>query len=298
MHRKIAPVNRAARLAVLIVVATAAGAAARGEGHLGFWSIRDLDGMTKLRWEAARNRTRDEILTLNRTLKTWPEACEVLEGAAEYSNDPAFLARFVEQLADAKFTRLEATDRLIVWERILSGDLVFPGRGYVVDDDVFTVAGRANWLLRTLTKHRFGHVKPGARPEELAALQQAWKRHFAGETPPEPEDPYPSTAIGEVELRNPLAVEALVRSLAPSAAKTALLDRCLRKVGLTELPADPEAPARHCDPDRYAHDYLAVITDVAGPHDAAWWAAWWEQNRERLRWNRDAGRFETPTPES
>ena len=122
--------------------------------------------MTKRRWEAATNRTQAELLKLNRELKTWPEACEVVSGAKEYAGNAEFLAQVAEQLTDSTLTRLESTYRLIQWDRIRSGDLVFPGRGFVVYDDVFTVAGRANWILRTVTETSFGYVKPDSTAEQ------------------------------------------------------------------------------------------------------------------------------------
>ena len=48
---------------------------------------------------------------------------------------------------NGKETKLAGTKRLIVWERITSGEILFEGMGREIDDDVFRVAGRANWVF-------------------------------------------------------------------------------------------------------------------------------------------------------
>ena len=237
--------------------------AIHAEGPLGTWNPSDLDGMTKRRWEASSNRTTDEILKLNRELKTWPEACEVVNGAKEYAGNNEFLLHVADQLTDRTVTHLDKTYRLIQWERIRTGDLVFPGRGFVVYDDVFTVAGRANWLLRTVTETSFGYVRPGATAEELAELKRKWKSYLAGEKPAAYQRPYQAANTRDEELFDPLAIEVLVRSFAPSPAKEALIQECLAKVGAKELPTDPVADkAAMCNPDISALIYLREVTDV------------------------------------
>ena len=46
---------------------------------------------------------------------------------------------------------------------------------------LFVVAGRANWMLRNLTKRNFGYVRPTTSEEELSRLQQKWTRRLSGE---------------------------------------------------------------------------------------------------------------------
>ena len=56
---------------------------------------------------------------------------------------------------------------LIIWERILSGDLTFYGHGGGMQEDIFTIAGRASWILNELTGESFAVVH-GDLTEELA----------------------------------------------------------------------------------------------------------------------------------
>ena len=50
----------------------------------------------------------------------------------------------------------------------------FYGHGWVVNDDLFTVAGRASWLLRDITGEQFGSVKPSSTKAESFALKKQW----------------------------------------------------------------------------------------------------------------------------
>lgn len=284
--------TRTRGLASCLILLSLSGTAIRAEGPLGAWSPRDLEGMTKRRWEAATNRTQAELLKLNRELKTWPEACEVVSGAKEYAGNAEFLAQVAEQLTDSTLTRLESTYRLIQWDRIRSGDLVFPGRGFVVYDDVFTVAGRANWILRTVTETSFGYVKPDSTAEQLAELKRTWRSYLAGEKPTPFERPYRSENSRNEEMFDPVALEVMIRSLAPNPAKDAVIQTCLTKVGLKELPTDPANPAALCNPDVTARIFLRQVTDVQGELSAAEWAAWWTEHRDRLSWNPATARFE------
>jgi hypothetical protein len=45
---------------------------------------------------------------------------------------------------------------------------------YQVDDDIYTVAGRASWILKRLSKNEMGIVKPGLSHKELQSIQKQW----------------------------------------------------------------------------------------------------------------------------
>jgi hypothetical protein len=263
------------------------------EGILLSWSPQDLVGMTEARWNAAKARSVDEILELNLKARTWPEVYEVVLGAASNKTSKGLLDGLVAQLANRTEHKLTETSRLIIWERITSGDIVFEGKGLQVDDDLFLAAGRANWVLRTVMQKNFGVVRSGSSPQELQALQNRWQKHLRGESVTEAPDRYPSSKRGMEELRSPEAIEALIASLRPNPAKETLVRSCLRRVyGLDALPSDPTSPARLCDPDTSAHMYLQQITPVTGQHPSAWWDRWWQKNRARLVWNPQQARFE------
>jgi hypothetical protein len=61
--------------------------------------------------------------------------------------------------------------RLIIWERISRGEILFEGQGVQIEDDLFQVAGRANWILRNLYAKNFGHVGSALLSRKLLQAQ-------------------------------------------------------------------------------------------------------------------------------
>jgi hypothetical protein len=266
-------------LALLIPWAAALSAA---DGMLMSWGPQDLEGMTEARWAAARARAPQEILRLNRELTTWPEAYEVLVGTYLNPSSRELLDGLVQQLSDPKETALQQTGKLIIWDRIASGQILFVGTGMHVEDDLFRVAGRANWVLRMVLKKNFGYVRRASGAQDLEALRKAWAASIEGKPVPELVEPYPSANRGLDELRSPGAIPALIASLLPSAAKDEHVLRCSQRHG----PED-----RLCNPDNLALTYLGKITGVAEPHPHEWWARWWAENGARLRWSPESAMF-------
>jgi hypothetical protein len=268
---------------------------ARADGMLLSWSPRDLEGMSEARWEAAKKRPAAEVLALNVKLTSWPEAYEVLLGAKAHETDRSFLRALVGQLSNTATVKLSKTSRLIMWERITAGDIMFEGKGVQVDDDVFSVAGRANWVLTSLLGKRFGTVRISPAPADLRALAANWTQELDGGKPKPKPPAYDSKKKGLDELRSPAAIEALIASLPATEAKSRLTSDCLKRLyNLDALPKDPESPASNCSPDNYTHMYLASITDVTGAHDATWWKGWWQKNAKALQWRADEAKFVVP----
>ena len=84
----------------------------------------------------------------------------------------------VSLITDSRIVGLKGYADLIIPDRIASGDLTFFGHGWVVPDDLFSVAGRASWILREITGQHFGHVSMKATPAELNKLSESWKEWF------------------------------------------------------------------------------------------------------------------------
>jgi len=277
---------------IAALIALLVPASSSADGMLIAWSPQDLEGMTEARWNAASGRSVEAILELNLKARTWPEVYEVALGANANKGSKRLLDGLVAQLADTTETKLTKTSRLIVWERITSGDVLFEGKGLQVDDDLFLVAGRANWVLRSVLEKNLGVVRASSSRQELMELQGRWSKLVAGQVVAEMPEPFPSAKRGLEELRSPQAIEALIASLGPSPAKERLTRRCLRDVyGLDALPSDPTSSARLCDPDTSAHAYLEQVTDVSGQHPREWWVEWWGRNRSRLAWDPGQARF-------
>lgn len=67
---------------------------------------------------------------------------------------------------------------LIIWDRIMTGELKFYGHGGGMQEDIFTVAGRASWILNWMTGEHFASVGIGLTPHMASEYQSAWKRYI------------------------------------------------------------------------------------------------------------------------
>jgi hypothetical protein len=80
----------------------------------------------------------------------------------------------IKRLTNKKLVGLTNSADLIIWERVKAKQMKFYGHGGVSDDDLFTIAGRANRLLTQITGENFGHVSMYSTPKQLKSLQQSW----------------------------------------------------------------------------------------------------------------------------
>lgn len=70
------------------------------------------------------------------------------------------------------------TADLIIWDRIRSGELKFYGHGGGMQEDIFTVAGRASWILNWMTGEKFASVGIELTPALAREYQAAWVRYI------------------------------------------------------------------------------------------------------------------------
>ena len=94
-------------------------------------------------------------------------------------NAPEVIPDLIVLVENPKVVGLKGYADLIIWERVESKELPFFGHGWIVPDDLFSVAGRASWILREITGQHFGQVSMKATPGELNKLSQLWKEWFA-----------------------------------------------------------------------------------------------------------------------
>jgi hypothetical protein len=280
-------------LLILLVVASGFWAQqVRADGILLSWSARDVQGVTEQAFNEAKQLTAEQILQKNPAVRSWADAFLLIVAATPRKDEKPLLAGLVAQLTNQDKTVLQGTGRLIIWERITSGEVLFEGKGYQTDDDLFTVAGRANWILRNLTQKNFGYVKLHTSGDELTKLQQKWTDFLAGKPVEEFKNPYETTEKGLGEVRSRDALEALIIVLKANEAKDKLTKDCLQRIyKIDKLPSDPDSPALMCSPDTLTHRYLAVLTNVKDKHDYTWWNSWWQQNQSKLEWQREQGKF-------
>lgn len=80
----------------------------------------------------------------------------------------------VARLSMKTFVGLKNTGDLIIWERFLSGDLKFYGHGGGMQEDIFTIAGRASWILNELTGESFAVVHADLTEAQAIEFKRLW----------------------------------------------------------------------------------------------------------------------------
>lgn len=280
---------------ILIILTTFLySSASFADGTLISWGMNDLKGMTKEKFEAAKTWSISEIIQRNLDAATWPDAFLVAIGANQKKD--SIIDKLISQLGNTNTSKLELTSRLIIWERILSGDILFEGKGLQINDDLFSVAGRANWILRNLTGKTFGYVKPNSQARDLEDLKHKWQLWREGKAVDEYINPYETPKKGLDETHSLVAFEALIFSLKPSVEKELLIKNCLKKIyNLDEMPKEKGSSASYCNPDTHTLAYLGALIGEKKFDESKnyeWWSTWWNENKSKLRWSVEKGIFE------
>ena len=80
----------------------------------------------------------------------------------------------VTRLSNKKKIGIENSADLIIWDRIRTGDLKFYGHGGGMNEDIFTIAGRASWILNELTGEEFATVGIYLTGEQSIQHKKMW----------------------------------------------------------------------------------------------------------------------------
>lgn len=257
------------------------------------WSQPNIEDYTKEMYEEAQKFKSAELLTKNLNDKSWSAVFLTLNASINnYAKDNDYLNSLANQLTNRTETKLEGTSRLIIWDRIISKDIIFEGKGLVIDNDLFTVSGRANQILQNLTNKNFGYVTINSTKKELENLKKNWLYYLSNKNVEEFKPfEYKNSKIPEISSLN--AVNALIISLQDNPAKEAIIKKCLKNVyKLDEMPKEKGSSANYCNPDTYTYTYLAMLfgdekTDES--KNANWWLNFWNENHKNLVWNSEKG---------
>jgi hypothetical protein len=260
------------------------------------WSQQNIENYTKEMYDDAQKLTSSQLLVKNINDKSWSNVFLTLNASVNnYSKDTSYLKELALQIPNNKQTILEGTSRLIIWDRIVSGDIVFEGKGLVIDNDLYSVGGRANQILQTLTKKNFGFVNIHSGEKDLKAIKEKWLK-FLSNQPVDEYKPvqYKNTKIPEISSLT--AVHALIISLQDNPKKEQITKNCLKQVyNLDEMPKEKTSPANYCNPDTYTFSYLGLLfgdKKFDETKDAKWWQNFWESNHDKLAWNDEKGIYE------
>lgn len=264
---------------------------------LSAWSQQTIENYTKAMYDEAQTRTPTQLLVQNKEAVYWSEVFLTLNASLNnYKEDQNYMLALVHQLTDQTETKLKGTSCLIIWDRIISGDLIFEGKGLVFENDLYTTAGRANQILQNMTNENFGLVELHTTSEELTAIQARWFDYLQHHTKPT-NSIIPRNQNAKIpEIASLKAMEALIISLQDHPIKRIRIKNCLQNVyNLEVMPTDSDNPAQLCNPDRYTIAYLGILIgqqQVDPNRDATWWMTFWKENKTKLTWNTEKGFFE------
>lgn len=260
------------------------------------WSQQNIENYTKEMYDAAQKLSTAELLSKNLNDRSWSEVFLTLNASINnYAKDTSYLKELANQVTYKNVTKLEGTSRLIIWDRIISGDIIFEGKGLVIENDLFKVGGRANQILQNLTNRNFGNVNINSTDEELEILKNKWLNYLSNKSIDEYKPIENKNAkIPEISSLN--AVQALIISLQDNPRKALITKKCLKTVyNLDELPKEKGSSASYCNPDTYTFAYLGMLfgyKEVDETKDAKWWLNFWTINQDKLIWNNELGIFE------
>ncbi len=260
------------------------------------WSQQDIENYTKEMYDKAQKLTTTELLAKNINDDSWSSVFLTLNASVNnYKMNKDYLIELAKQITNVEETKLAGTSRLIIWDRIITGDITFEGKGLVISNDLYKVGGRANQLLQNLTNKNFGYVNINSTEKELTELQESWFNYLSDKVVQEfsPME-YPNAKIPEVSSLK--AVKALIASLQDSTKKDTITKNCLKNVyKLDEMPKEKGSSASYCNPDTYTYGYLGVLfgdEKIDEKKDSKWWLNFWTENHDKLSWNNDLGIYE------
>lgn len=253
------------------------------------WSQQNIENYTKEMYDNAQKLTSAELLNKNLNDKSWSAVFLTLNASVNnYSNDKDYLKALANQITNQTETKLEGTSRLIIWDRIINKDITFEGKGLVIDNDLFKVAGRANQILQNSAKKNFGYVRINSTEKELENLKTNWLNYLSGKDVEEfkPTE-YENSKIPEITSLN--AINALIISIQENPIKDAITKKCLKNIyQLDELPKEKGSSASYCSPDTYTFAYLSMLfgdEKLDESKNAKWWLKYWNENQNNLVWN-------------
>jgi hypothetical protein len=88
----------------------------------------------------------------------------------------SMMPELISNLTDTTYVGLTDANDVTIWCRIKTGQLVQNSANYQIDDDIFKVCGRANWILKRLTKNEFGIIRCDTKYEDIKVIQLMWMK--------------------------------------------------------------------------------------------------------------------------
>ncbi|MBS4039093.1 MAG: hypothetical protein KGZ81_00685 [Flavobacteriales bacterium] len=87
------------------------------------------------------------------------------------------IPQLINRITNTKEVGFTGSVNLVIINRVENGDMPLePGK--VIDDDLFRVSGRANYILKEITGEDFGNAGMYATDKELKKLQRKWIKWY------------------------------------------------------------------------------------------------------------------------
>lgn len=94
------------------------------------------------------------------------------------SNYQKIIPELINRITDTSYVGLTDADDVVIWERVKTGEMKRNGIAFYVDDDLYIVAGRANWLLRRISGLDNGRVNIHPNPADLKIIKEKWMNWY------------------------------------------------------------------------------------------------------------------------
>jgi hypothetical protein len=249
------------------------------------WGQQTIEGLTEEKFNDAQKLTSEQLLKKNVNDKTWCDIFLTLNSSVNnQTKNKDYLKGLTDQIINKKITLLEGTSKLIIWDRIISGDILFEGKGLIIENDLFTTAGRANQLLQNLTNKNFGYISIHSTDQDLLAIKNKWLTFLSDESVDE---------FHPIEFKNskiPIAsnlnaVEAFIISIQTNPKKDVFTKKCLQKIYKLDAMPKEKGPEMYCNPDTYSYANLGMLfgdSQLNETKDAKWWKIFWDKNNSKL----------------
>lgn len=133
----------------------------------------------------------EQLMGWNKEIKSFTPAymLEKIDTSPDYNdlyiaeywiayNYQAMIPELIKRISNNTEIGLVESMDLVIPERVASGQMADYPNGQISEDDLFTVAGRANRLLKVITGEDFGDVSMKSSPFALKDLQNKWVEWF------------------------------------------------------------------------------------------------------------------------
>ncbi len=118
----------------------------------------------------------NKVLALLDSAKNFWDLCAAKTWC--FAHSYAVFPQLICRLSNKTKVGLTNTADLIIWDRIQTGELKFYGHGGGMQEDIFTVAGRASWILNWMTGEDFASVGIELTPSMASKYQADWVRYI------------------------------------------------------------------------------------------------------------------------